>query len=122
MKDKHTSPFLQEAKCRASISRAYYAVFGQARDQLRQREKHREPKPLLDARGLPTGVHQYVRDMYQQSSEPTRQAIGANLDRLRQYRNIVDYELNNALLHNLPSTTQAVLSIAKKTLALLHNL
>jgi hypothetical protein len=49
---------LQEAKFRASISRAYYAVFGKARDQLRRRDRIAEPRPMLDTHGLPTGVHQ----------------------------------------------------------------
>jgi hypothetical protein len=112
---------LQEAKYRASISRAYYAVFGKARDQLRQIDRIREPRPLLDTNGLSIGVHQYVRYTFQQSSEPNRQTVGVNLDRLRQYRNVADYDLNNALLNNLPSTTQTVLTIAKKTLTLLNS-
>lgn len=74
---------LQEAKYRASISRAYYAVFGKARDQLRQRDRIREPRPMLDVNGLSIGVHQYIRDIFQQSNEPHRQIVGANLDRLR---------------------------------------
>lgn len=112
---------LQEAKYRASISRAYYAVFGKARDQLRRLDRVREPKPLLDVSGLPIGVHQYVRDTFQQSSELNRQTVGVNLDRLRQYRNVADYDLNHVLLNNLPSATQAALTIAKKTLTLLNS-
>lgn len=112
---------LQEAKYRASISRASYAVFGKARDQLRRRDRIREPRPMLDTNGLSIGVHQYIRDTFQQSSELDRQTVGANLDRLRQYRNAADYDLNSTLLNNLPRTAQMVLTIAKKTLMLLNS-
>src|SRR3954454_15525618 len=80
-----SSGTLPEAKSRAAISRAYYAAFGQARNHLRGRQ------PLLV---FPTDaeIHRFVREQYQRSIEPMSRAVAANLDRLRAWRNLADYE------------------------------
>lgn len=53
---KSNSPH-QEAKQRASMSRAYYAVFGKARDHLGRYDKIREPNPLVDSNGNRINIH-----------------------------------------------------------------
>ena len=53
---------LQEARLRATISRAYYAVFGQARDYLRRHDRIREV--LIDSNGDRINIHQFVRQQF----------------------------------------------------------
>lgn len=112
---KNNTPH-QEAKLRAAISRAYYALFNKARDLLRRYDKMREPDYV--------NIHEYVREQFKNSAEQDRQQIGVTLDRMRLFRNIADYELTNVMLnnHNMASTTQANLKLAKDALQLLKRL
>jgi hypothetical protein len=103
----------QEAQLRASISRAYYAVFGKARSYLRRHDRILEPSPLVGARGERINIHQYVREKFLANTDQDYQEIALILDRLSQYRNAADYDLNNPVLNNLPFTAAAVLKWAK---------
>lgn len=111
---------LHEARLRSSISRSYYAVFGKARIYLRKHDHI--PEILIASNGARINIHQFVREQFQNRADPDYQEIGEALDRLSQYRNIADYDLNNPALNNLPFTTQAVLRWAKEALAKLHQL
>lgn len=113
---------LQEARLRASISRAYYAVFGRARHYLRRHDQIQEPHVLTGLNGERINIHQYVRERFLDRADPDYQEIGETLNRLSQYRNIADYDLNNSVLNNLPFTTKATLKWAKEALAKLQRM
>jgi uncharacterized protein (UPF0332 family) len=71
-----------QACARTSISRSYYAVFGQARR-------------LLEARGHSPGttnVHEWVRRFYERSAEREERQVATHLSRLRDLRRKADYE------------------------------
>lgn len=118
---KSNSPH-QEANQRASMSRAYYAVFGKARDHLRRYDKIREPNPLVDSNGNRINIHAYVREQFKNSAEADRQEVGLALERMIKYRNAADYDLTNIVLNNLPFTTEANLMWAKEVLERLRRI
>jgi hypothetical protein len=103
---------LAEARLRAAISRSYYAAFCQARNHLRSRQ------PQLV---FPTDaeIHRFVREQFQRSIEPMSKAVAANLDRLRAWRNLADYE---DTVPNLTYTAQLALSAADAVLTALNTL
>ena len=71
-----------QACVRTSISRSYYAVFGQA-------------KSLLEGRGHSPGTentHEWVRRFYGRSSRRDERQVAAHLGRLRDLRRRADYE------------------------------
>ncbi len=105
---------------RSSISRAYYALFGQARNYLRKHDRIREI--LIDSNGQRINIHQFVREQFINRADQDYQEIGQALDRLSEYRNIADYDLNHPVLNNLPFTTQAALRWAREALARLQRL
>jgi hypothetical protein len=73
----------EEACCRAAISRAYYAVYGAARNYARDQEGVQLPA---------TGdAHHLVSTHYRQGASPLHRAIGDSLRRLRSARNRADY-------------------------------
>ena len=111
---------LQEARLRASISRAYYALFGQARNYLRRHDHVQEI--LIDSNGQRINIHRFVREQFINQADQDYQEIGEALDRLSEYRNIADYDLNHPVLNNLPFTTQAALRWTREALAKLHRL
>ena len=73
----------EEACCRASISRAYYAVFCAARNY------------AVAAEGLQLGGtggdHQQVQRHFQHGPRPEHRTLGTTLARLRRARNRADY-------------------------------
>ena len=111
---------LQEARLRASISRAYYAVFGKARYYLRRHDRITEV--LIGSNGERINIHQFVREQFMNRGDQDYLEIGEALDRLSQYRNIADYELYHSVLNNLPFTTQAALRWAKEAIAKLQRM
>lgn len=111
---------LQEARFRASISRAYYAVFGQARNYLRKHDRIQEV--LTDSQGKRTNIHQFVREKFINGTNQDYQEVGVILNRLCKYRNIADYDLNAPILNNLSFTTTAVLNWAKEALTRLQRM
>ena len=111
---------LQEARLRSSISRAYYALFGQARNYLRKHDRIREI--LIDSNGQRINIHQFVREQFINRADQDYQEIGQALDPLSEYRNIADYDLKHPVLNNLPFTSQAALRWAREALARLQRL
>jgi uncharacterized protein (UPF0332 family) len=107
-----SDPSLAEARLRAAISRAYYAAFCLARNHLRSRQ----PQLLF-----PTDaeIHRCVREQFQRSLDPMSKAVAAHLDRLRDWRNLADYE---DTVHDLPYATQLALLAADAALAALNTL
>lgn len=118
--DKNAPAPLQEARLRASVSRAYYAVFGQARNYLRKHDRIREV--LINSNGERINIHRFVREQFINGANQDYQEIGETLNRLSEYRNIADYDLSHPILNNLPLTTQAVLRWAKEALARLQRM
>jgi uncharacterized protein (UPF0332 family) len=104
---KDAPPELQEAKYRAAISRAYYAVFGRARHYLRSIDTIKEPEYI--------NPHNYVRETFMNSQDRDRRYIGANLDRMREDRNAADYDLDSDRLTNLSARARTNLKWAHDT-------
>jgi hypothetical protein len=96
-----------EAKQRASISRAYYAAFCVARNYLRD-YRNEIPK-----RG--ENEHKFVADKFQSLAynDSRMREIGNDLSRLRRERNQADY---NDIVSNLPSRTKLSLKFAQNIL------
>ena len=116
---RNAPPELQEARYRASISRACYAAFGKARDHLRFQENIQEPRPLVSSAGERLNIHQYVRETFM--NRPGLEGVGADLNRMRLYRNRVDYDDTN-LLQRLPWAAQDTLTRAKRVFTRLDSL
>ena len=116
---RNAPPDLQEARYRASISRAYYAAFGKARDHLRFQENIQEPRPLVSSAGERLNIHQYMRETFM--NRPGLEGVGADLNRMRLYRNRVDYDDTN-LLQRLPWAAQDTLTRAKRVFTRLDSL
>jgi uncharacterized protein (UPF0332 family) len=105
-------PELQEAKYRAAISRAYYAVFGRARYHLRYIERRKEPAYI--------NLHKHVTETFTDTpDDPDRQTIGFHLGLMRDDRNAADYDLHSEKLINIAYRAEANLKWAKKIFALL---
>jgi uncharacterized protein (UPF0332 family) len=105
------SPELQEAKYRAAISRAYYAVFGRARHHLRYIDRRKEPAYI--------NPHNYVQKTFTDSPDEDRQSIGGHLGRMREDRNAADYDLDNDRLINIAACAKTNLKWAKEAFVLL---
>lgn len=74
-----------EASLRAAVSRAYYAVFGEAKEAA-ETEKGED---------FPTGsIHEAVVNYYDGSSDNARKVFAANLKRLKTSRVRADYHRN----------------------------
>ena len=116
---RNAPPELQEARYRASISRAYYAAFGKARDHLRFQKNIQEPRPLVSSTGERLNIHQYVRETFM--NRRGLEGVGADLNRMRLYRNRVDYDDTN-LLQRLPWAAQDTLTRAKRVFTRLDSL
>ncbi len=101
----------QEARLRAAISRAYYAVFCKCRNRLRDKENHRIP---------PGGkAHQYVCNEFKRSMNKLRRQIGQTLERLRSDRNKADYDDKITMLDLLVKTD---LALADNIISILNKL
>jgi hypothetical protein len=74
----------EEACCRASISRAYYALYGAARQYARERAHLRVAGRSDD--------HRRLIDYFQQGPSGDHQTLGHMLRRLRTARNRADYD------------------------------
>lgn len=78
-----------EAKLRSSISRAYYAAFCLARNYLRDDLGYRE---LSKSEESDVNVHWFVINKLLGSRDKKMREIGLDLKKLREKRNIVDYD------------------------------
>jgi len=103
-------PPRDEAKLRCALSRAYYAAFCAARNYLRDREGYNIPKDM---------VHWYVSNEFLMSAEPTRQQIGAYLNRMSLARKQADYE---DVVPNVWSQTHYVIVMAEEVIDALRDL
>jgi hypothetical protein len=96
----------EEACLRASISRAYYGVYGIAR-RIAER----------DARTIRlTGTardHRLLQQYFLESSDKQRRKTGLALNRLRDFRNKADYD---DVISGLPGATAYVLRTAQQIL------
>lgn len=95
-------PANSEAKLRSAVSRAYYGAFCKARNRLRD----------VDGVSL-TGTgkdHQLVQEEFEASGDANRQSIGVSLRRLRQQRNLVDYD--DVITGSLPTKVRFSLKLA----------
>lgn len=99
------TPSNDDARRRAAVSRAYYAVFCSARNRL-----------LTDGETLPAdgSAHWRVRERYALSTDLRRARIGANLLRLHGLRKDADYQDS---LGNLPGMTVVALGHATQAIA-----
>lgn len=98
-----TAPPAPEARFRSAVSRAYYAAYCSARNQL----------------GFPVPAnvqneHTYVWSQYRESRDIVRREIGENGFRLRKQRNTADYE--DTVL-NLPSRTAKALRVSRRIIS-----
>jgi len=78
------SPGPEEASLRSAISRAYYAAYCSARNLARDGGEITLTHTGRD--------HWLVQKHFQDSPNPVRRKIGADLDRLRDYRRQADYK------------------------------
>ncbi len=101
-----------EAGYRSSISRAYYSVFGLARRRLSDVE--RLPVPSTGR------AHEYVWTTFgAASADVTRVAIGAGGRRLRNRRNLADYD---DVVADLALLSSESLAEAQRVIALIGTL
>jgi uncharacterized protein (UPF0332 family) len=106
-----TTPANQEAKLRAAISRAYYAAFINARNHLRDKERHSIPT---------TGdAHRYVSDQFDFSPDSVRKLVAEDLVRLRRYRKQADYV---DTFPGLAGITLIALRLSEKVISTLSSL
>jgi hypothetical protein len=105
---------ISKAAHRASISRAYYAVFGIACDFVLE---HRSHEILLSKS---PSVHGELIDYFKRSSGTNERKIGKLLDDLRRNRNLADY--TNELDDTPENLSRDSLDNAKKILNLLNKL
>lgn len=99
------TPVGTEAKSRAAISRAYYAVFCKSRNRLRDVEGKTFPKGAV--------AHRAVKDHFVGSSDAMRRRIGKNLDRLRIERNKADYD---DVVKSVGATTSFAMTLAQSVI------
>ena len=104
-------PIGSEAQQRAGVSRASYAAFVSARNQLRDADTVSIPSS-----GNP---HRFVASHYTDSAVPRRAQIGIELDRIRLPRNRCDYD---DIINHLPALTRRSLAGAVQILAALRRL
>jgi uncharacterized protein (UPF0332 family) len=102
---------LIEAKLRAAISRAYYAVFGEACMFLSQKERLTLPRE---------GRHEFVIREFTTSPSRDRMAIGTNLRRLRDHRNTADYQ--RSTIERLPFVAQTVIQLSQDVITSINQL
>lgn len=108
-----------EAKFRASISRAYYAAYCNARNYMIEKDRNQFP-PNIKSK------HQYLAQYYKgdlDESKPdtfgTREKIGKYLDSMHQDRNAVDYD-DVLKFRNRERTKEDVLKKSKSVIEIVE--
>jgi hypothetical protein len=125
-KDAH--PPLQEAMYRASIGRAYYAVFCEARYHLSCYDNIPEPDPPADLNGKRISIHMYVIITFKVSKQNVDDQIRIDLSNILRNmkitREVADYELVHPWLDmkQLPKQVKTNLNRANQALTLLNHL
>jgi hypothetical protein len=97
-----SAPITTEARQRASVSRAYYAVFVSARNFAR--DKH---SAKFDA----DKAHAKLPDWFMARPDDESKQIGSDLHRLRLDRNKADY---SDVIQGLPETAKRSLTLARQ--------
>jgi uncharacterized protein (UPF0332 family) len=108
-----------EAKLRASISRAYYAAFCNARNYMFDHDGNKFPKNM-DIR-----EHQYLVQYYKGDAEEsktddldgTRFDLGEDLDNMRKMRKRVDYNDHVDKIEKLEKKTVEVLERSRRVIS-----
>lgn len=105
-----------EAKLRASISRAYYAAFCNARNYMLMKDNNPFPLRYDHHKYL---VRYYKGDFDESKSdvEGIRSQIGKDLNIMRIFRGNVDYDDNISKIGNLDETTNDVLMRSKRVIS-----
>ena len=103
-----TAPSSSEAKLRSSVSRSYYAAYCTARNHLRD----------VDGLAIPRDyAHRFVWETFANSADTSRKQVGADLDRLRIYRNKTDYNDVMDVSRWLPLHTLMALKISQQVMS-----
>jgi len=105
---------IEEAKLRSAISRAYYAVFNEARNYLAVNK----PTVYIPDTGA---AHEVVPDIFidDPTSSPDSISVGVNLNRLKANRRLADYK---DAITGLPKLTELSVRIASEAIAKLKTL
>jgi uncharacterized protein (UPF0332 family) len=106
-----------EARLRASISRAYYAAFCNARNYMLNKDNNDFPRKYDHHRYL---VDYYKGELVESKSdvEGIRRKIGKDLDVMRGFRGNVDYDDEvKSKIKNLEKTTEDVLKRSKRVIS-----
>jgi uncharacterized protein (UPF0332 family) len=105
-----------EARLRASISRAYYAAFCNARNYMINKDNNSFP--------LRHDHHKYLVAYYKGDTDESkpdvegiRSKLGKDLDIMRRFRTNVDYDDNVRKLGDLYKTTADVLKRSKRVIS-----
>lgn len=106
---------VNEARLRASISRAYYAAFCNARNYMLNKDNNIFPLRYDHHKYL---VAYYKGDLPESKSdvEGIRSKLGKDLDIMRRIRSKVDYDDDISKLGNLEKTTADVLRRSKRVI------
>lgn len=88
------TPSSEEARLRSAVSRAYYAAFGRARNELRDQRREVNAEKM---------THKQLWKRFETGNEKDRQ-IATDGDRLRRDRNAADYDDNIANLSSLANS------------------
>ena len=102
---------LSDAAYRCAVSRAYYAVFGLAREHAEHHDKL-----TLHQKG---SDHRRVHTHFRESADKTRHQIGLNIERLLAQRRTADYDAATSITKK---TAELSLAEAEATLRLLKKL
>ena len=94
-----------EASARASVSRAYYALFCAARDSFG-----------LKGHAV-RGVNRLVIERYMNSGKPDEREVGRILDKLRRFKSLADLESGKALK---PGIAERSVLLCRRALELLE--
>ncbi len=103
---------LSDAAYRCAVSRAYYAVFGVAREHAEHRDKL-----TLEHNGTDHGRVQW--HFRKAPNNTPRHQIGVNLNRLHDVRKTADYDAATSITHK---SAELSLRMAAETLRLLKKL
>ena len=105
-----------EARLRASISRAYYAAFCNARNYMINKDDNQFPQRHDHHKYL---VRYYKGELNESKSdvEGIRSKLGKDLDIMRRFRVNVDYDDDVRKIGNLSKTTADVLKRSKRVIS-----
>lgn len=114
--EKLAEPETDEARLRASISRAYYAAFCNARNYMLNKDSN--DFPLRQDHHLYL-VKYYKGELDESKSdvEGIRKKLGKDLDVMRHFRGDVDYKDDVSKLGNLEAAAKDVIKRSKRVIS-----